>query len=421
MTLIESRTPTPPTATGVAHELAAVVTPLFGGHLPIRIRAWDGSVAGPPEDSGAPTVVVNDSAALRRLVFRPGELGLAQAYVTGEIDVEGDLLDGFRRVWQAVRENGASRGSARPPSSPGSAPPRSWARSASARAAGVAGPAAWPAALPDPRPGRDLAPLRPVQRLLRADPRPAHGVLLRLLHAGPRRPDVHRRGRAARQARPGLPQARPARGGARPPAPRHRLRLGLAVALRRRDVRRAGRRRDDRRGAEGVHRRADRRAGTAGQGRDPAPGLPRRPGRPLRHDLLHRDGGARRAEELPGLHGRHPPPARRRRPRADPADVADHPPRRRAVHRGVHRPRHAHAPGRRDRGPHRAGRTRGPGRARAARALRVDRRRVVPHVRGQLGPRRGAWSARRSPASGGSTSWAARWPSRRAGWASTRS
>ncbi len=41
-------------------------------------------------------------------MFRPGELGLAQAYVTGEIDVEGDLLDGFRRVWQSVREDGAS-------------------------------------------------------------------------------------------------------------------------------------------------------------------------------------------------------------------------------------------------------------------------------------------------------------------------
>ena len=110
MTLTESRThasgPTPtPTRAGVAASLAAVVTPLFGGELPVRLRAWDGSVAGP---ENAPTVVVNDPAALRRLVFRPGELGLAQAYVTKEIDVEGDLLDGFRRVWQSVRERGAS-------------------------------------------------------------------------------------------------------------------------------------------------------------------------------------------------------------------------------------------------------------------------------------------------------------------------
>jgi cyclopropane-fatty-acyl-phospholipid synthase len=110
MTLTESRPPASgptatPTPTGVAEALAALVTPLFGGELPVRIRAWDGSVAGPAD---APTVVVNDPAALRRLVFRPGELGLAQAYVTKEIDVEGDLLEGFRRVWQSVRERGAS-------------------------------------------------------------------------------------------------------------------------------------------------------------------------------------------------------------------------------------------------------------------------------------------------------------------------
>jgi cyclopropane-fatty-acyl-phospholipid synthase len=85
--------------------MAEVVTPLFGGELPVRIRAWDGTEAGPDQ---APVVVVRDPAALRRLVYRPGELGLAQAYVTGEIDVEGDLLDGFRRVWAAVRERGAS-------------------------------------------------------------------------------------------------------------------------------------------------------------------------------------------------------------------------------------------------------------------------------------------------------------------------
>ena len=62
------------------------------------------------------------------------------------------------------------------------------------------------------------------------------------------------------------------------------------------------------------------------------------------------------AEELPRLHRRHPPAAHGRRPRADPADVAHHPPRRRPVHRGVHRPGHAHAAGRRDRRPDRAGR-----------------------------------------------------------------
>ncbi|HET7386604.1 MAG TPA: cyclopropane-fatty-acyl-phospholipid synthase family protein [Nocardioidaceae bacterium] len=99
--------PAPASAgTGVAEQLAAVAAPLFAGRLPVRIRAWDGSVAGPAD---APTVVVNHPAALRRLVYHPGELGLAQAYVTKEIDVEGDLLEGFRRVWAAVRDHGASK------------------------------------------------------------------------------------------------------------------------------------------------------------------------------------------------------------------------------------------------------------------------------------------------------------------------
>ena len=69
--------------------------------MPIRIRAWDGSSAGP---DGAPTAIVSSPDALRRLLFHPGELGVAQAYVTGDLDVEGDLLDGLRRVWENVRE-----------------------------------------------------------------------------------------------------------------------------------------------------------------------------------------------------------------------------------------------------------------------------------------------------------------------------
>ena len=101
-------TPRPTAASGqvdVASRIAEVVSPFFGGHLPIRLRAWDGTTAGPHD---APTVVVRHPRALRRLLFAPGELGLAQAYVTHEIDVEGDLLGAFRTVWRAARESGAS-------------------------------------------------------------------------------------------------------------------------------------------------------------------------------------------------------------------------------------------------------------------------------------------------------------------------
>ncbi len=89
---------------GVAGRLVGVVQPLLGGGpLPVRIRAWDGSEVGP---KAAPLLLIRSRRALRRLVWRPGELGLAQAYVTGEIDVPGgvdDLTDGLRRIWHVAQ------------------------------------------------------------------------------------------------------------------------------------------------------------------------------------------------------------------------------------------------------------------------------------------------------------------------------
>ncbi|MGQ0631454.1 MAG: class I SAM-dependent methyltransferase [Sporichthyaceae bacterium] len=84
-----------------AGQLAKLVEPIFGGTLPIRIRAWDGSEVGPAD---APAVIIRSRKALRRLLWSPGELGLAQAYITGEIDVEGDLTEGLTLVWAAIRE-----------------------------------------------------------------------------------------------------------------------------------------------------------------------------------------------------------------------------------------------------------------------------------------------------------------------------
>ena len=43
-------------------------------------------------------MVLRHRRALRRLLWHPGELGLAQAYVAGELDVEGDLADGLSPV-----------------------------------------------------------------------------------------------------------------------------------------------------------------------------------------------------------------------------------------------------------------------------------------------------------------------------------
>ncbi|MEV1021395.1 cyclopropane-fatty-acyl-phospholipid synthase family protein [Streptomyces sp. NPDC050264] len=86
---------------GAAARLAALAEDSFGGPLPLALRTWDGSEAGPP---GTSTVVVRHRRALRRLLWHPGELGLAQAYVTGEIDVDGDLGEALRTMWRAAGE-----------------------------------------------------------------------------------------------------------------------------------------------------------------------------------------------------------------------------------------------------------------------------------------------------------------------------
>src|SRR5215470_2690963 len=90
--------------TTVADRLAALVADAAGIELPIRIRAWDGSEAGPAD---GPILVIRNRRALRRLLWAPGELGLARAYVTG--DVEGELVDGFRRAWQLARTTGTGK------------------------------------------------------------------------------------------------------------------------------------------------------------------------------------------------------------------------------------------------------------------------------------------------------------------------
>jgi cyclopropane-fatty-acyl-phospholipid synthase len=89
--------------TGVAATLARAALPLVGGDLPVRLRAWDGSEAGP---AGAPLVELRSPDALRRLLWHPGELGAAQAYVTGELEVHGDLGAALSQAFAVGRERG---------------------------------------------------------------------------------------------------------------------------------------------------------------------------------------------------------------------------------------------------------------------------------------------------------------------------
>ncbi|MFI7358706.1 class I SAM-dependent methyltransferase [Streptomyces avidinii] len=91
--------------TDAAPRLAVVAERLLGAPLPVRVRAWDGSEAGPPD---GPVLVIHDRRAVRRMLWRPGEMGLARAWVAGELTVEGNLFDLLDRVagllWEREQE-----------------------------------------------------------------------------------------------------------------------------------------------------------------------------------------------------------------------------------------------------------------------------------------------------------------------------
>jgi cyclopropane-fatty-acyl-phospholipid synthase len=71
----------------------------------VRLRAWDGSEAGPAD---APLVELRSPDALRRLLWHPGELGAAQAYVTGELEVHGDLEAALTHAFAVGRDRGVT-------------------------------------------------------------------------------------------------------------------------------------------------------------------------------------------------------------------------------------------------------------------------------------------------------------------------
>ena len=158
--------------------------------------------AGPP---GSPTLVVLSPRALRRIVYSRGELGLARAYVSGELDIDGDVFqvlalpDALAERPSLTLESGRVRslltdllraGVFGPPLPP---PPEEFRR----RRPGTHAPGQ----------GGHQPPLRRRQRLLRARARPV--AWSTPAPTGPT-PGGTAGGGPAGQARPGLPQARPA-------------------------------------------------------------------------------------------------------------------------------------------------------------------------------------------------------------------
>ncbi|MCU1656185.1 MAG: putative cyclopropane-fatty-acyl-phospholipid synthase [Pseudonocardiales bacterium] len=89
----------------VAEALGPLVQAALGSEVPIAVRGWDGSRIGPAD---APLrLVIRNRRALRRILWSPNELGFARAYVSGDIDVEGDLFVGLEALEHAAPARGA--------------------------------------------------------------------------------------------------------------------------------------------------------------------------------------------------------------------------------------------------------------------------------------------------------------------------
>jgi cyclopropane-fatty-acyl-phospholipid synthase len=86
-------------SSGTAAELLApLFEQLFGNGPPVRFVFWDQSSTG-PQGSGSPgTAFVRSPMALRRVVWSPNELGVARAFIAGDLDIDGDLYAVLRAL-----------------------------------------------------------------------------------------------------------------------------------------------------------------------------------------------------------------------------------------------------------------------------------------------------------------------------------
>ena len=86
--------------------VASFVSSIFNHQLPFRVEAYDGSVAEPTVSSSANSITLKilRRDAISRVLTRPGELGVARAYVAGDLDVDGDLDPLFELSVPPVRD-----------------------------------------------------------------------------------------------------------------------------------------------------------------------------------------------------------------------------------------------------------------------------------------------------------------------------
>jgi cyclopropane-fatty-acyl-phospholipid synthase len=109
-------------------KLAEVFQLVVGGDTPVQFRGFDGSQIGPAD--AEVSVEIRSSRALSYLATSPGDVGLARAYIMGDLEVEGDLHTAMSSLigrdidlswstrWEVFRDLGGLRLLRRPPRPP---------------------------------------------------------------------------------------------------------------------------------------------------------------------------------------------------------------------------------------------------------------------------------------------------------------
>src|SRR3954468_16623203 len=82
--------------------LGDVFRRLVDERAPVAFSAYDGSSAGPADAEAL--LEIRHPDAIAYITTAPGELGLARAYVTGVLDVQGDIYDALRGLLAHVRQ-----------------------------------------------------------------------------------------------------------------------------------------------------------------------------------------------------------------------------------------------------------------------------------------------------------------------------
>jgi cyclopropane-fatty-acyl-phospholipid synthase len=100
---------------GVATAVEPLLVHFFGASPPVRFEFWDRTSLGPTQGN---TIAVRSADAVQRLLWAPSELGLARAFVMGDLAFEGDIFEilaalhaasperirvGSRLPWQALQ------------------------------------------------------------------------------------------------------------------------------------------------------------------------------------------------------------------------------------------------------------------------------------------------------------------------------